>query len=256
LGISFEGGSVGGIQGWWCRPEAPLPNTVLMFTHGGGFVLGTAGAFRNFAGQVAARLNVKTFIPDYRLAPEHPFPAAFEDVRACYHDLSSGGAAVLLVGDSAGGGLTLALLSALHADNGAHNLPLAAAVMSPWTELSLTSETMDTRAEADPIFTKDALFSLSQLYLAGADPRDPRASPLNADLDGLPPIRIDVGDDEILLGDSTRYAAAGQGAGSPVELHVWAGMSHVFPSSVGSLRAADAALDGIAEFLGHHLHKR
>lgn len=247
--IRTEAGEVGGVAGWWCVPDAARSGVTLLFSHGGGYVLGSAAAFRGFAAQLAHRLNCRTFIPDYRRAPEHPFPAAFDDLRACYGGLAETGGTMLLAGDSAGGGLILALLSSLSEELPRAALPAGAAVMSPWTDLALAGETMRSRAEADPIFTRDALQALAQLYLQGADPRDPRASPLHARLDTLPPLRIDVGDDEILLDDAIRYAARARQAGTLVELHVWEGMSHVFQAAVGSVTAAGGSLDGIAAFL-------
>ena len=247
--VRAKPGTVGGVEGWWCLPEAARPGLRLLFSHGGGYVLGSAAAFRNFAGHLAVRTGAETFVPNYRRAPEHPFPAAIDDILACYRGLAEEARTICLAGDSAGGGLTLALLSLLREEPSALLRPSAAAVISPWTDLSLSGESMRGRADADPIFTRDALSSLARLYLQGADPLDPRASPLGANLSGLPPIRIDVGEDEILLDDARRYGARAREAGSRVELHVWEGMSHVFPAAAGSIAAADTALDGIGAFL-------
>lgn len=248
-GVVFEQAAVGGVAGWWCRPGDTDARVRTMFVHGGGYVLGNAAAFRNFAGQFAARLRSDVFIPDYRLAPEHPFPAAFEDLLSCYGAMSRAAPDLLLIGDSAGGGLVLALLSAVAGAPQGPPAPAGAAVMSPWTDLALTGDSMVSRAEADPIFTRGSLQALASLYLAGADPADPRASPFGAVLERLPPMRIDVGEDEVLLDDSRRYAARANSAGSRVALHVWAGMSHVFVSGMGGLRAADIAVEQICEFL-------
>lgn len=196
--VVTEPGTVGGIPGWWCRPPGARPDARLLYVHGGAFVMGTAKAFTGFASELALRARTDTFVVDYRLAPEHPFPAGFEDVVAAYRGLDD--VPVIVAGDSAGGALSLALLAHTKGAN-----LRGAAVFSPCTDLAGGSPSMETRAEADPIFTRDALASFMGHYLAGQDARDPRASPLFADLAGLPPVRIDVGDDEVLLDDSTRW---------------------------------------------------
>lgn len=250
-GVRFEPGQVGGVPGWWCRPAKADPGRRLLYVHGGGYVLGSAAAFRNLASQIAARAKADTFLPDYRLAPEHPFPAAIEDVLAVYRGLmAQGGERIAIAGDSAGGGLILALLPILHAEG---VLPAGAAVMSPWTDLSLTGASLESRADADPIFTRSVLQALADSYARSQDRTDPRMSPLHAALDGLPPIRIDVGDDEVLLDDSARFAARAAEAGVDVSLSIWAGMPHVFQSSLGHLRAADQSLDAIGAFLSSRL---
>ncbi|MBW4025480.1 MAG: alpha/beta hydrolase [Proteobacteria bacterium] len=250
-GVRFEPGEVGGVPGWWCRPPGADPGRRLLYLHGGGYGLGSAVAFRNLASQIAARAKANAFLPDYRLAPEHPFPAAIEDVVAAYRGLfAQGTGRIVVAGDSAGGGLTLALLPILRAEG---VLPAGAAVMSPWTDLGLTGASLESRADADPIFTRGMLQALADSYVQGSDKTDPRMSPIHAALDGLPPIRIDVGDDEVLLDDSVRFAARAAAARVDVSLSVWAGMPHVFQSSLGHLRAADQSLDAIGAFLSSRL---
>jgi monoterpene epsilon-lactone hydrolase len=250
-GVQVEPGTVGGIPGLWCRPTHSMPRARLLYIHGGGYVLGSPPAFAHFAAHIAVRARADTFVPDYRLAPEHPFPAAIDDVVAAYQGLPAGGASTVAVaGDSAGGGLALSLLSLLAAERPPGPLrPVAAAVMSPWTDLTLSAPSMATRAAADPIFTRATLRQLADLYLQGHDASHPQASPLFAPLHGVAPVRIDVGDDEILLDDAVRYAERARLAGVSVTLHVWTGMSHVFQSSLGSWRAAAAAVDDIGSFL-------
>jgi epsilon-lactone hydrolase len=254
-GVRAEPGIVGGVPGIWCHPPRATPGANLLFLHGGGYVLGSASAFSNFAGQLATRAGVDTFIPDYRLAPEHPFPAAIDDVVAAYKGLLAAGAAkIALVGDSAGGGLALALISLLVAGRSSGTVqPVAAALMSPWTDLTLSAPSMVTRAAADPIFTRDALQALATYYLQGQDASEPRASPLFAELEGIPPLRIDVGDDEILLDDAVRYADRAARAGVDVDLNVWNGMPHVFPSSYDVWHTAAAAMTAIGVFLSSAL---
>ena len=250
--IGYEAAVVGGVPGWWCRPEGARPGARVLFAHGGGYVLGSAYPFRKMAGQIALRSGADTFVPDYPLAPEHPFPAAIDAVWAAYCGLAGEGA-VALAGDSAGGGLALAVLS-LAAQGGRGTLrPCGAAVLSPWTDLALSGASMRARADADFILSRDALAGMAADYLGGADPADWRASPLRAPLVGLPPIRIDVGDDEVLLDDARRYAEAARAAGTPVTLAIWKGMPHVFQAGLGTIRTAEASMEAIGHFLRERL---
>ncbi|QIB35282.1 alpha/beta hydrolase [Ancylobacter pratisalsi] len=253
--VRVEAGTVGGIAGFWVRPAGAQPGARVLYIHGGGYVLGSAQAFTSFVGQIARRAGADAFVPDYRLAPEHPYPAAIDDAVAVYHGLVAEGAErIVVVGDSAGGGLTLALLSILATDKTSGVVqPVGAAVMSPLTDLAMAGESYETRAEADPIFTRDVLKAFSDMYLRGQDATLPKASPLYAQLNGLPPIRLDVGDNEVLLSDSTRYADRAQAAGVEVTLSVWEGMAHVFQSSLGQFVAAEQSVDAIGEFLRQRL---
>lgn len=253
--VQVEAATVGGIAGFWLRPANARPGARILYLHGGGYVLGSAHALTSFAGQIAVRVGADAFVPDYRLAPEHPFPAAIDDAVAAYRGLVSEGAErIVVVGDSAGGGLTLALLSIFAADKTKGVVqPVGAAAMSPWTDLALTGDSFETRSEADPIFTRGVLQSFANLYLQGHDAASPKASPLYARLDGLPPIRIDVGDDEVLLADSIRYGERAQAAGVEITLSIWEGMPHVFQSSLGQFLAAEQSVNAIADFLRQRL---
>jgi acetyl esterase/lipase len=254
-GIRVEPATVGGIPGFWLRPDTAPPAARMLYVHGGGYVLGSAQALTNFASQIAARVGADTFVPDYRLAPEHPFPAAINDVAAAYRGLVAEGVGrIAVVGDSAGGGLTLALLSILAGERAKGTLqPAGAAVMSPWTDLALTGASFETRAEADPIFTRGMLQAFAEAYLQGKRSTDPKASPLYARLNDLPPIRIDVGEDEVLLDDSVRYADQARAAGVDVTLSVWRAMPHVFQSSLDRFLAAEQSVNFIGEFLRQRL---
>jgi acetyl esterase/lipase len=251
-GVTYEEAEVGGVAGRWCRPDDAVAGAALLYFHGGAYVVGSARGYQHFAGQVAARAKVCAFVPEYGLAPVHPFPAAVDEAQACYWGLvEKGFGKIALAGDSAGGGLALVLLSVLvaKARDASGLRPAGAAVMSPWTDLALSGTSMETRAEADPLLTKESLASTAQLYLGGHDPRDPLASPLYGDLAGLPPVRMHVGEDEILLDDSLRYGERIESQGGTVQIHTWQGMTHVFPSNVALLHAAEEALDDIGNFL-------
>jgi len=250
-GVTFEAGIVGGIPGWWSKPQGAQPDAVILHLHGGWFNWGSAKAYRNLVGHLAIPARAAAFAPDYRLAPEHPFPAASEDVRACYAGLIElGYRKIAVTGDSAGGALALGLLLSLKASqSGKQVLPIAGVALSPVTDLSLSGATWTTRAAADPYFTQSQVAELVRSYLNGADPSDPAASPLRADLTGLPPIRVHAGDDEVLLDDSVRFVERALAAGVDAQLDVWEGMAHGFPGSVGQLSASTQALEQIGTFL-------
>lgn len=242
---------MGGIAGWWCRLESAPPSVALLHIHGGWFNLGTAKAYRNLVGHFVLRAGVDAFIPDYRLAPEHPFPAAPDDVRSCYAGLVERGySKIAVTGDSAGGNLALGLLVYLAAkDPDGAVKPVGGVALSPVTDLGLSGASWQTRAAADPFFTQPQVAELVRSYLNGHDPGDPVASPLRADFAGLPPISIHVGDDEVLLDDSSRFVERASASGEPVTLEIWEGMVHGFVGSVGRLNASGDALQRIGAFL-------
>src|SRR6266581_3658127 len=253
--VAFAADTVGGISGWWAKPARPRKGAAIIHLHGGWFNLGTARAYRNFVGHIATSAGADAFVPDYRLAPEHRFPAAVEDVEACYRGLVDKGInKIAVTGDSAGGNLALVLLSIARAQ--AHNggvAPVAAVAISPVTDLALTGESYETRAEADPYFTKSQAAGLVASYLGDTDPKNPLASPLYGDLSGLPPIRVHVGDDEVLLDDSRRYVERAVAAGVDAELDVWMGMPHGFVTGIREFDAARQALNAIGAFLTERL---
>jgi monoterpene epsilon-lactone hydrolase len=254
-GVSFEAATVGGISGWWAKQTKARKGTAILHVHGGWFNWGTAQAYRNFAGHIASNAGADTFIPDYRLAPEHPFPAAVRDLEACYRGLVDNRITkIALTGDSAGGNLALVLLSIASAQSSNDGFaPAGAVVFSPITDLALTGESYDTRAEADPFFTKSQAAGLVHSYLGETDPKTPLASPLYGDLNGLPPIRIHVGDDEVLLDDSRRYVERSVAVGVDARLDIWMGMPHGFVTNVGGFKAATQALNAGGAFLSERL---
>ncbi|MGA3124782.1 MAG: alpha/beta hydrolase [Polyangiaceae bacterium] len=253
-GVTYERRATGDVLGISCTPQGARPGATILYLHGGAYVLGSATAYRHFAGQIAARAKAAVFIADYRLAPEHHFPAALDDAMAAYRGLVVHGARkIAIVGDSAGGGLALALLSIVQSEGVA---PVAAVVMSPWTDLALTGGSLEDRADDDPLLTKKMLSKTAASYLDGHDPRDPLASPLYGALAGRPPIQLHVGTSEVLLDDTRRYAEKARAAGVEAVAHVWEGMTHVFPSSVGTLEAAEKALSLMAIFLDERFAAR
>jgi acetyl esterase/lipase len=251
-GVTYRADTVGGVSGWWCLPADAEPGAAILHLHGGWFNWGTAAAYRNLVGHIAARARTDAFVPDYRLAPEHPFPAGLRDVEACYRGLTAlGFRSIALSGDSAGGNLALGLLSLTAKKDGVR--PVAAVAFSPVTDLTLSGSSIETRAAADPYFTKPQIEGLVRAYLGDTDPADPLASPLFGDLRGLPPVRVHVGDDEILLEDSRRYVEHAVGAGVDAALEIWLGAPHGFVGSAGGLAAADQALDAAGAFLRERL---
>ncbi|HTM82215.1 alpha/beta hydrolase [Asticcacaulis sp.] len=249
-GVSFRPDTIGGVTGWWCEPENAQPHAAVLHAHGGWFTWGSGKSFRHLVGHIARSARISAFVPDYRLAPEHPFPAALEDVHASYLGLvESGVQSIALSGDSAGGNLTLALLALITAQSPANNATFGAVVLSPVTDLAMTGRSWESRANADPFFMREQAEELVRGYLGGRDAADHTASPLYGDLAGLPPIRVHVGDDEVLLEDSLRYVERAVAAGVDAKVDVWEGMAHGFVGSIGRLDAATAALGAIGAFL-------
>ena len=250
-GVTYREDRIGEVSGRWCEPAAAPADTAILHLHGGWFNWGSAEAFRHLVGHIARNARARAFVPDYRLAPEHPFPAGADDARACLEGLLSLGLrAVAVTGDSAGGNLALTLLPA-------HDARLVAAVVfSPVTDLTLSGESWTSRAEADPFFVRDQAEELIKAYLGRHDPADPHASPLFGSFAGLPPVRIHVGNDEMLRDDSLRYVERAVAAGVDAAVDVWEGMVHGFMGNAGHLEAADAALRNAGSFLADRLAAR
>ena len=249
--VTFETDTLGGVSGLWVHPAGSQSGEAILHLHGGWFNFGSARAYRYLVGHIAARAGASAFIPDYRLAPEYPFPAATDDVLACYQELAERGVRrIALTGDSAGGNLALGLASRVTDEAVSINATLVGvAVISPVTDLTLSGATYETRADADPLFTRPQVAELVHSYLGNVDARHPLASPLHGRHSGMPSIRIHVGDDEVLLDDSLRYVDHAVAAGVDARADVWMGMPHGFPGSIGRLKAAAQALDTIGAFL-------
>jgi epsilon-lactone hydrolase len=256
--VTCERVSAGGVEGEWISPaDAPLDEAILYF-HGGGFRIGSVASHRDLIAQIAVASGCRVLAINYRLAPEHRFPAALDDALAAYGWMLGQGLTpgnVAFAGDSAGGNLVLAAMLALR-ERGLP-LPIAAVLMSPWTDLAATGTSYVTRAEVDPIHQRPMILALAKNYLGGqGDPCDPLVSPLYADLAGLPPLLIQVGDRETVLDDSVMFADLARAAGVDVHLEVWDGMIHVFQMFGAELPEAHRAIASIAGFLNQHLHIR
>jgi monoterpene epsilon-lactone hydrolase len=257
--VTFTSDVVAGVPGTWVNPANSRTDVAMLHLHGGWFNLGSANAYRHLVGHIAARAGAKAFIPDYRLAPQNPFPAAMDDALACYRGLAQGGVRrIAITGDSAGGNLALGLASSVidGAAASANAALVGIGLLSPVTDLTLSGASYETRADADPFFTRSQVAGLVHAYLGSADPKQPLASPLYGRLAGLPPVRIYTGDDEVLLDDSRRYAERAIAAGVDVRLDVWMGMPHGFPVNIGRLKAATATLDALGAFLTTKLQAR
>ena len=226
--VTFEQDTVSGIPGFWASPPHFRPDEAILHLYGGWFNFGSANAFRHLVAHIAARSGVRAFIPDYRLAPEHPSPTAVDDVLSCYRRPDETNISrIAVTGNSAGGNLALILASCIAGKEASANATLVGLVaLSPVTDLTLMSAAYETRAEAHPLFTQPKVSELLHSYLRGADPSHPHASPINAPLTGLPPVRVHVGDDEVLLGDSLEYVQRAIASGVDAQVDVWMRMLH------------------------------
>jgi len=249
-GITFEQVLDGNVRGWWCRPSHPrFKNAAILYLHGGGYALGSAEGYRGMGSQIAVRTGLPVFNLDYPLAPEELFPAAYNATVRVYSWLAEQGIERIgVMGDSAGGSLTLASVAHLTVSPGKPKTPrlVGCVTFSPWTDLGITGET---RNSPDPIFTLDLVQGLATRYLGNTHPEDPRASPLYGVPFGMPPLYIQVGSNEILLDDSVRYAKAAVERGANVTLEIWEGMHHTFQHCVEQLASSRRALDLASEFL-------
>lgn len=253
-GARIEPVNAGGIPALWLRPrrlEAGDSRTILYF-HGGGYVAGSSSTHRDLAARISRACGVRVLLVDYRLAPEHPYPAAFEDGLRSFRWLRENGVAaaeIVIGGDSAGGGLALATLLALR--DGGEEPAKAAFLLSPWLSQIPDGESYTTRAEADPFVTKEHVLACAMAFLGSTDPRE--LVLFDKDLRGLPSLLVQVGEDEILLSDSLRLVERARAAGVETSLEIWEEMWHVFQSFAVIVPEAGDAIGRIGAFVREKL---
>jgi len=234
----------------WLRPPSAAPGRVVLYLHGGGYVIGSSRSHRHLAAAIAGAAGASALLLDYRLAPEHPFPAAVEDATAAYRWLLDQAIAperIVIAGDSAGGGLTVATLLALR--EARVPLPAGGVCISPWVDLTCSGASYRTMAAADPIVRRAGVEEMARAYLGATPPRTPLASPLFADLRGLPPLLIHVGSDEVLLDDAVQLAERAKAAGVDATLEIYDRMIHVWHWFMPMLDEAQTAVEAIGRFV-------
>lgn len=248
-GLVWEPFELGGMDAAWMRLERPHKRRrVILYCHGGGYTSGGLGFSKVLASKLTRATGLDVLAFDYRLAPEHPYPAAVEDAQAAWDHLMRlgfGARDVVLAGDSAGGNMALVLCLKLRAEG--RMLPGALLLMSPWTDMTCSGESLTERADIDPVLTPEYIYAVREAYAGGLDPAQPELSPLLADLAGFPPTLIQVGTHEILFSDAERLAERMKAAGTECRLEVWEGMWHdfqMYPS-----KSAAQAMQNAAHFL-------
>ncbi len=246
---------VDGVPGEWSIVPSSDPSRVVMFFHGGGYCSGSIVSHRRLVTEAGRAAGARTLAIAYRLAPEHPFPAAYDDVLTAWRflrDRNIPAAHIAIGGDSAGAGLALALIGRLR--EAQEELPGCAWLISPWTDLTMSGTTLSSKEAVDPLIHKQYLIELADAYLpAGMDRKDPRVSPLYADLKGFPPVLIQVGSAETLLDDATRFAAVAGAADVRVTLEIWPQMIHAWPLWNARLEPGRRALASAGAFIRQHL---
>tara|TARA_R110000868_G_scaffold157512_2_gene384807 strand:- start:5573 stop:6514 length:942 start_codon:yes stop_codon:yes gene_type:complete len=252
-GVDVKTFDLDGMPAEWIVPhelkDKAADAAVLLYLHGGGYILCSPDTHRPLIATLAKKSGSRALVIDYRLAPEHPFPAAIDDALKAYRWLLAQGtpaSSITVAGDSAGGGLTLALLLSLR--DAGEPMPAGAALLSPWTDLAMSGWSHITHAKRDPMLSVEAALLGARHYLGPVSPTDPLASPLYARFDGLPPLTIHVGGNEILLDDSLRLADRARAAGVNVEIRVWPDLPHVFQAA-SFLPEARQSLAELAEAL-------
>ena len=249
-GVQIVKELAGGVPAEWLIPPVVSDGRVVLYLHGGSYVAGSPDSHRSLAANIAIASKARALVIDYRLAPEHPHPAAVEDAVTAYKWLINNqvdARHLAVAGDSAGGGLTLALLVSLRDTN--IPLPAAAVCLSPWTDLAFSGETWKSKAAVDLVIYAYKELEFAAMYLGGLDPKTPLASPLYADLKGLPPLLVQVGTDEVLLSDSTRLVDRAKEAGVDAVLDEWEKMQHVWQFAAGFIPEGRRAIAGIGEFI-------
>jgi acetyl esterase/lipase len=252
--IAWTASEVSGIPGEWIMPPNAAPDRVLLYLHGGGYVVKTPHVHRVLVGRLARATACKAFIVDYRLAPEHPFPAALEDATAVYRGLIAAGwtpSRIVVAGESAGGGLTAALL--LHLRDCGDPLPAAACLMSAMLDCTLSDESILELQKHDPYLRHKDVAMMARHYYGDHDPHHPLISPVFADLRGLPPLLVYAAEYEILRAEAIRFAEKARADGVDVTLKVWAGMVHAFALFAGFVPEGKIAIAEISAFFRHYL---
>lgn len=253
-GVRFKEINIEDMPAICVEPEIALNDRVLLYLHGGGYVFGSMRSHKRLVGHLAKSIGCRSVIPGYRLAPEHPFPAAVEDATKAYIWLLDQGIEpqhIALAGDSAGGGLCLACISDLLSED--YPLPSAIVLISPWADLALTGDSIDTCDSLDPIQGRADFQQCADLYLAGQDARSPLASPLYASLKHLPPMYVQVGEHETLRDDAIRISDRAKAVGNEVRLDVFPEMFHDFQLAVGNIPEADDAVERISKWIQERL---
>lgn len=248
--VSVEKTDAGGVAAEWTATPGAARNAAILYVHGGGYVIGSLDSHRHMVAELGRAANCVALALDYRLAPEHPFPAAVDDAVAGYRHLLAQGFTpnrIALAGDSAGGGLVVAAMAAIREAGLAQ--PGCGWCLSPWIDMEATGGSMETKAASDPNVQKAGILDMARLYLNGADPRSPLAAPLYADLAGIAPLLIQVGAAETLLDDAIRLAQRAGAADVRVDLQVWPEMIHIWPIFHPELRAGKQALDEAGAFI-------
>ena len=253
--VEFTAVDVNGMPGEYSTVPASDPSRVLMFFHGGGYCSGSIQSHRRLVTEAGRAARMRTLAVGYRLAPEHPFPAAYDDALTAWRFLRNHGIAaahIAIGGDSAGAGLTLAVISRLR--DAHEKLPGCGWLISPWTDMTMSGSSLTSKAAVDPLIHKEYLNELANAYLpAGMDRKDPRVSPLYADLRNFPPMLIQVGSDETLLDDATRLAWWAGAADAAVTLEIWPHMIHAWPLWNAHLEDGRRALANAGAFIRAHL---
>lgn len=249
-GVTYKSDTLAGVEGIWALPQGADTKKVILYTHGGGFAVGSAASHRKLAGHLAKHLGVTAVVIDYRRAPEHPFPAQLEDATAVYKELLARGfnaADIATAGDSAGGNLAIATVLKLRQDGVA--LPAAVIAFSPWLDMEHVGQTLQTNAATDALVSKAILEAMSGMFLGEKGPRtDPLANPLKADFKGFPRLYVTAGSAETLLDNATDLARIAKAAGVDVTLSVVDGMQHVYPFLAGRAPEADDEMRRIAKW--------
>jgi len=249
--VKLENVDAGGVPAAWMITPGGVKDRAILYLHGGGYTEGSITSHQDLAQRISKVSETKMLILDYRLAPEHPFPAALEDSVCAYEWLINSEGYnpknLIIAGDSAGGGLTIATLVKLR-DQGVP-LPAAAVCLSPWTDLALTGESIKLKLHEDPFVSPDELMFAAILYLGKTDPKNPYASPLYANFEGLPPLCIQVGTAEVILDDSTRLAKRAKEASVEVQLDIWEDMTHVFQAFAILAPEGTEGINKIGEFV-------